>query len=261
VRVAPGTGQALVGLVTTGGVETRLRALAERCLDAGDGLKTATGLRVRVRSVVRSLQDADTNVLLGRRVVPLLGSDRIEDLYMGLRLKLSLTSFFQPNGAAARAAFRQVVEYAREHSCRRAVDAYAGIGVAAMVLAPSVERVAAIEEVRSAVRDGRVNCQANGAANVEYLEGSVETKLGEALGGEPLDLVVLDPPRRGLTPEALTAVVERRPARVAYLSCSIASLARDLQGLDAAYALERIIPFDFLPQTEHVEVLAFLRRR
>jgi 23S rRNA (uracil1939-C5)-methyltransferase len=260
VRVAQGSGDVLVGFVTTGGVFPRARELAEAAVEAGRGLETAAGRRARVVSVVRNLNDLETNVVLGRRTFPLLGRDHLVERLGGLRFRVSLGSFFQPNPSAARLAVRELT--ARAGSPRGiVVDAYAGVGVLALTLAREAREVIAIEESPAAARDGAASARDNRLTNVRFVEGRVEDRLPVVAAEQEIDLLVLDPPRGGLSPAALEAVLAARPRRIAYLSCSPTSLARDVASLARGFELKSAVPFDFLPHTEHVEVLAMLDSR
>lgn len=261
VRVALGTGEVLVGIVTTGGVCPWGATFASRIRDVGAGLTSASGQRVRVATVVRNLNDAETNVVLGRRSVPLLGPGWIEERFLGLRLRLSLTSFFQPNAAAARLAFNEIRHWLAPEKADRLVDAYAGIGVLALALSRNARQLTGIEESGEAVRDAAESARRNRISNVRFVQGTVGRALPEIAAAGPVDVLLLDPPRAGLDGEARSAVLAAAPRRIAYLSCSPTTFARDLAVLAPRYSVERVRAHDFLPQTEHVEALALLRRR
>jgi 23S rRNA (uracil-5-)-methyltransferase RumA len=261
VRIAHGTGEAMVGIVTTAGLFPKGGELAEAARAAGEGLESASGRGVRVASVVRNLSEGDGNVVLGRRSVPLLGRDYLEDRFLGLRLRVSLASFFQPNAAAARLAVSALRAFVGKEPVGRLVDAYAGIGILALAAGRSAREVIAIEESESAARDGAANAQRNGFTNFRWARGRAEDELQKIAAEGPIDVVILDPPRAGLAEAVRASVAAAAPARGAYLSCSPATLARDLAALAGTFTIERITPYDFLPQTEHIEALALLRRR
>ena len=174
------------------------------------------------------------------------------------RFIVSSPSFFQVNvEQAARAA-----EVVREGLALKAddllVDAYTGVGTFAVLLAPHVGKVVAIEESSAAVADAREN--AGSIPNLEFVLGRTESVLGEL--PERPDAVILDPPRAGCQPQALASLVKLATPRVAYVSCDAETLARDLKVLCAGgYHLERIAPIDMFPQTHHVECVALLRWR
>ena len=129
------------------------------------------------------------------------------------------------------------------------------MGAFAVLLAPYVKKVLAVEESTAAVADAREN--AAGLDNVEFLLGKTEDVLSRLT--ESPDAVVLDPPRAGCQPVALQSLVRLAPKRVAYVSCDAETLARDLKFLcQEAYVLEKVVPLDMFPQTHHVECIAFL---
>lgn len=135
------------------------------------------------------------------------------------------------------------------------VDAYCGVGVFALLLAPYCAGVVGIEESASSLRDARANL--GDALNVTFLQAKVEEALPKLDG--PLDAVVIDPPRAGCKPEVLHALLERRPQRIFYVSCEPSTLARDLRVLvDGGYRLEEVQPVDLFPQTYHIETCTTL---
>ena len=139
------------------------------------------------------------------------------------------------------------------------MDAYAGVGVFAILLAPYVARAIAIEESSAAVSDAREN--AKGLENIVFIEARTEDALGmleeEANLQSTPDAVILDPPRVGCHPGTLDALLELGPRRVAYVSCDPPSLARDLDILsEGGYKVDSVEPVDMFPQTYHVECVA-----
>ena len=174
------------------------------------------------------------------------------------RFRVASPSFFQVNVEQT----AQLVEVVRNSLDLRGdevlVDAYAGVGTLAILLAPYVANVIAIEESSAAVADAQEN--AGGLTNVEFWTGKTEEMLSR-LAARP-DAVVLDPPRAGCQPQALRSLLEIAPEKVAYVSCDPESLARDLKILvDGGYHLDQVQPLDMFPQTHHVECVASLTLR
>jgi 23S rRNA (uracil1939-C5)-methyltransferase len=122
--------------------------------------------------------------------------------------------------------------------------------------------VIAIEESPIAVRDAQANCRINGYHNVRFLAARADAGLAEvAAAGLPIEIIALNPPRKGADLDARRAIAGAAPRRIVYLSCGPASLARDLGWLvDAGYRVAAVQPYDLLPQTEHVETLVLLVR-
>jgi 23S rRNA (uracil1939-C5)-methyltransferase len=258
VRVGQATGEVLVGIVTTGGLFERGRRLADAATRIPGGIATHTGRRAKVVGVVRNMNDRETNVVLGPRSTPLSGRDYFVERVGSYQFKISLNAFFQPNARFARRAVQAILRFAGRGG--RAVDLYAGVGFISIPLAAGMDRVDAIEESAAAVRDARDNARLNGCDRVEFHEGDASEAMGR-LAQRATDLLVVDPPRGGLDPAALRAVLSLGPEKIAYLSCAPASLRRDLDTICKEYEVVEIRPYDFLPHTEHVEILALARRR
>src|SRR5579883_831866 len=184
--------------------------------------------------------------------------ESIEEELAGARFLIRPSSFFQTNTAQAEqmsALVRRGLEVGPEMTV---ADAYCGVGTFALLLARQARRVIGIEESASAVRDARWNLR--DVPNVEIFQGKTESILPTL--AEPIDGLVLDPPRQGCQRPVLDALVARRIPRVVYVSCDPATLARDLRCLcqtTGAYRLLEAQPLDMFPQTAHIECVAVLR--
>jgi 23S rRNA (uracil1939-C5)-methyltransferase len=190
--------------------------------------------------------------------VNLIGNNYLAEVVAGRRFRISATSFFQVNTAAAEELIRVVSEYLAPKGDEALLDAYCGVGTFALSLADKVGHVIGIEEDAGAVADARLNVAE--LANVEFIEGSVEGLLPQL--DRRIDLALLDPPRQGCKPEALTALIELAPRRIVYVSCDPATLARDAGRLaDGGYQLLEVQPVDMFPQTYHIESVALFEKR
>lgn len=187
----------------------------------------------------------------------------------GLKFRLSSQSFFQVNSEQAVRILDVVLAsvQARADQLGRApvvIDAYAGVGTIAQWLSASCRQVVAIEEVEPAVEDGRRNAVLNGLTNIDFRLGRVEDVLPALAADDTFaaDIIVLDPPRKGVAPEVLNTVLNLQSKKIIYVSCNPATLARDLRILvDGGYDVESVQPVDMFPQTFHVESVTQLQKR
>lgn len=205
--------------------------------------------------LVENINPIKGNIIYGEESRALWGRPYYHEKILDKTFRISATSFFQTNTAAA----EKIVEDVLRHwpGQRLAVDAFCGTGVFTLFLADRAEKVIGIEEVSSSLQDAGINQSLNHAKNIEWRQGRVEEML-PALEEQP-GLILVDPPREGLKPEALSALLKIRPPHLIYLSCDPATLARDLAGLVAGgYRITRIQPFDLFPHTYHLETLVYL---
>jgi 23S rRNA (uracil1939-C5)-methyltransferase len=208
-------------------------------------------------AVVQQLADLDID----------LRSETMEEVLAGETFRIRPSSFFQTNTAQAEKMVQMVRDGLLAHrampgeSAKRLtiVDAYCGVGTFALLLAPYVGKVIAIEESASAIKDAQWNLRH--VSNVEILKGKVEDML-PALASQ-LDGLVIDPPRAGCQQVVLHALVQHPVARIVYVSCEPSTLARDLHilcSLHPIYRLRSVRPLDMFPQTAHIECIAVLER-
>ncbi len=185
--------------------------------------------------------------------VNLIGRNHLTETVAGRSYRISAPSFFQANTAQAEQLVRLVLEYLDLQGGETVLDGYCGVGLFTLPLAERAGLVMAVERDPPAVEDLLENTA--GVENVEIVEGPVGAVLADLDG--PLDAVVVDPPRTGLEREALEGLVAARPARIVYVSCDPATLARDGRQLaQAGYRLVEVQPVDMFPQTYHVETVS-----
>jgi 23S rRNA (uracil1939-C5)-methyltransferase len=207
------------------------------------------GVRTEQALIHPSLKEIDDSIPSGQT--------SYEEELLGKRFRISGASFFQVNSRQAEVLIEIVREKLALGQDQLLLDAYAGVGTFAVLLAPYVKRVIAIEESPAAVADAVIN-QA-GIKNIVFYQGKVEQILPE-LRQRP-QAAILDPPRVGCHPDTIAAVLKRPPARLVYVSCDPATLARDLRALcQGGYRLQEVQPVDMFPQTFHIECVATLVR-
>jgi len=188
--------------------------------------------------------------------VPLIGQTYITERVAGYTYRVSAPSFFQANTLQAERLVGLVLDYMAPEGGEVVLDGYCGVGLFTLPLAERAGLVVAVEIDPAAVDDLLENVA--GRENVEVVEGPLEAVLADRAGA--LDAAVVDPPRTGLSPEALEGLIAARPARLVYVSCDPATLARDARRLTAAgYRLEAVQPVDMFPQTYHIETVSLWR--
>ena len=213
-----------------------------------------------VAGVALNLNDDPGNAILGPRFAADSGARTLAERMFGLEVESRAGSFLQANPRAARAAYARVIGLADVSPGTRALDLFCGVGAVALALAREGADVHGIDASERAIGDARANAARNRVHGVRFSVGNARPMLRELAGaGARVDLVTLNPPRRGAGPEVCETLAALAPRRVVYMSCDPGTLARDLDDLAAcSYRTLRIEPFDFLPHTEHVEAVALL---
>lgn len=245
-------GQSLVCVVANGDSLPHAQALADALCRAEPGLA----------GVVLNINTRNTNVILGDRYVSLWGQDWLEETLCGLTFRLSVPSFFQVNRAQTEALYRTAVDFAQLSGTETILDLYCGIGSISLALARRAGRVIGAEIVPQAVADARENARRNGADNAEFFCGDAgSTARRLAAEGVRPQVVVVDPPRKGLAPEVPAILAGMGPERIVYVSCDPATLARDIARLaELGYRAVKAQGVDLFPRTAHVETIVLLSR-
>ncbi|TAL16397.1 23S rRNA (uracil(1939)-C(5))-methyltransferase RlmD [bacterium] len=245
----------LVTLVTaTGEDEGLLRSLAARLQEE---IPNLAGVLVNVNP-------SEGNEIFGSEWKVLRGEGFIRERFGEVILRASGGSFLQANRAQAGAAYRKAVELLNPVAEDIVYDLYCGVGGLALNLGRSVGKVVGIEVNPLAIADATATAEETGVKNVSFVQGAVEEALPELLReGPPPSIVTLNPARKGADEKVLSVIVEAAPRAVLYLSCNPETLSRDVHILKGSghYEIALIKPFDFLPQTAHVETLALLSRK
>ncbi len=190
------------------------------------------------------------------------GTEAIEEELGGLRFRVSADAFFQTNTEMAERLYAIATEYAGLQGWERVYDLFCGIGTIGLSLAPRAGEVWGLELVEEAIADAIANAHRNEIENVRFFAGDVRLALRQLVetAGRP-DVLVVDPPRAGLSAKVVRRVIEASPTRIVYVSCNPTTLAPNAaQLVEAGYALRRVRPVDMFPQTPHIECVALLER-
>ena len=192
----------------------------------------------------------------------LAGSDYLDEELSGLRFRISPHAFFQTNTEMAEKLYALAGEYADLGGFERVYDLYCGIGTIGLTLAPRAAELWGLELIEPAIADAISNARINEIDNARFFVGDVRVALRElvAEAGSP-DVVVVDPPRAGLSTKVVRRVIDAAPKRIVYVSCNPTTLAPNAaQLVEAGYVLRRVTPVDMFPQTPHIECVALLER-
>ncbi|RXT58167.1 23S rRNA (uracil(1939)-C(5))-methyltransferase RlmD [Lacticaseibacillus chiayiensis] len=208
-----------------------------------------------VTSVVVNLNDKRTNVILGRKSKTIYGQDYLLDKLLGSEFQISPVSFYQVNPVQTEVLYTQTIEAAGLTGKETVIDAYSGIGTISLTMARHAKHVYGVEVVESAVRDAQANAARNHIKNVTFEVGKAEDVIQKWKDADlPVDVLMVDPPRKGLDKSFIDAVGYMKPPKIVYVSCNPATLARDLQLLTGfGYTPKQTQPVDMFPQTQHIE--------
>ena len=247
VREGRRTGQLQARLVTSPGSTFRVHELAA-------ATPADSFLWTRAAGVAETTREGETEVVKG--------AAHLEEELSGLRFRISPDAFFQTNTEMAERLYGTAVELAGLSGRERVLDLFCGIGTIALVLALDAGEVWGVEIVEEAVADAIENARLNGVDNTNFFAGDVRLAMRPLLerSGRP-DVVVVDPPRAGLSQKVVRRVLEAEADRIVYVSCNPTTLAPNArQMVDAGYELRTVRPVDMFPQTPHIESVALLER-
>ena len=256
VRRAFRTGEILVILVTSSQVE---RETEEKLLQTlTDDLK-ALDLEGEIVGFGHTVNDRLSDVIDGENTKMIFGRDHYYEELMGLRFLITPFSFFQNNTPGAEVLYETAREYAGVEKEKEIYDLYSGTGTIAQMMSPAAEHVTGIELVEEAVEAARENAKMNGIENCTFIAGDVLKEL-ENVSEKP-SMIILDPPREGIHPKALTHIIDYGVEKIVYISCKPTSLARDLESfLAGGYKVTRSCCVDMFCGTDHVETVALLQK-
>lgn len=195
-----------------------------------------------------------------------IGKDYITLEYEGLRYTVTPWGFFQGHWALNKRVVNLIIEKLSPLEDKKVIDLYSGAGNFSLPIAKWASEVISIEENHYAIEDGKRNAMINGIKNCLFIKAPVEyvfknRKKWKVIEGRRYDIVILDPPRPGLSSELCKGLLDLNSERIVYVSCNPSTLARDIKRLKEKYEIESVIMVDFFPNTYHIEAIAFLRIR
>ena len=216
-----------------------------------------------IKAIVKNINMKNTNVILGQENINLYGNGYIEDILGEYKFKISPLSFYQVNPVQAEKLYNLGVSMAEITKNDVVFDLYCGIGTISLFMSKFAKKVYGIEIVEEAVKMAKENAQNNNVSNTEFFAGDVEIVLDDLINNKGLkaDVVMFDPPRKGLDKKSIDNILNIRPKKIVYISCNPATLIRDLADFENEYDIKTIIPVDMFPFTSHVECVALMGRK
>ncbi len=250
VKCGETTGQVLVVIVTS----------QEMFPGRNNFVKDLRAAHPEISTIVQNVNKRKTSIILGDFERVIYGKGFIQDVILGKKFQISAKTFFQVNAKQMEILYRKAIEFAKPQPTDLVVDAYSGVGTIAIILADLVKQVLAVEISPAAVKNANQNAWLNNIRNIRFHQSDAVAFMKDLRdAGEKPDLVIVDPPRQGLDPEFVSALIDARPPKIIYISCDPLTMARDLQFFTSAdYLLRRVQPVDMFCQTAHVETVSLL---
>ena len=213
-----------------------------------------------IKTIVKNINTKNTNVILGNENINLFGDGYITDILGEYKFKISPMSFYQVNPIQAEKLYNLGVEFANITKDDIVFDLYCGIGTISLFMSKFAKKVYGVEIVEEAIIAAKENAKINNVDNTEFIAGDVEKVLDELVNVKQImpDIIMVDPPRRGLDNTSIENIKKVRPKKVVYISCNPATLVRDLAKLEENYEVKKVKPVDMFPYTSSVECVAVL---
>lgn len=213
-----------------------------------------------ISSIIVNINKKNTNVILGNKNITIYGKDYITDKLGDYYFKISPLSFYQVNPYQAEAMYNYAIEEAKISKEDTVFDLYCGIGTISLFMAKSAKEVYGVEIVEQAIQMAKENAKLNKIENTHFIAGDTEIVLTDLIKNKNIkpDIIIVDPPRKGLDNTTISNIIDIKPRKVIYISCNPASLARDLAKMEDTYDIRSIQPFDMFPFSHHVECVSVL---
>lgn len=250
VRRGHYSGEIMVILVTTRPKIFRVEQLMECLTEAFPAIK----------SIMQNINDQPGNAIFGKDWRTLYGQDYITDRMLGNDFQIAAPAFYQVNTEMAEKLYQTAIDFSELTADDLVLDAYSGIGTIGLSVAKQVKQVYGVEVIPEAVENSRKNAAINGITNASYVCAPAEEAIQNWLKeGIQADVILVDPPRKGLTESFIKASVSMEPKKITYISCNVATMARDIKLYqELGYELKKVQPVDLFPQTHHVECVGLL---
>ena len=214
----------------------------------------------RIKTIVINVNPKNTNVVLSRKNIILLGNGTITDKLGEYEFKISPNSFYQVNPVQTEKLYNLAINGARLNKDDILCDLYCGIGTIGIFASKYVKKVYGVEIVEEAIKDAKQNAKINKINNIEFILGDVEVAFEKMLdNGVRPSVVIVDPPRKGLDSKTVQCLCDLKLERLVYVSCNPATLMRDLQVLEKIYNISSITPVDNFCYSSHIECVAVLK--
>lgn len=213
-----------------------------------------------IKTIVKNINNKNTNVILGKENINLYGNGYIEDKLGEYTFKISPMSFYQVNPVQAEILYTTAINQANLDKNDILFDLYCGIGTIGIFASKYVNKVYGIEIVPQAIEDAKENAKINDVKNIEFICGDVEVAFDELINKEKIvpSAIIVDPPRKGLDNKTVENIAKIQPAKLVYISCNPATMVRDLAKLEEIYNIKTIQPVDMFPWTNGVESITIL---
>jgi 23S rRNA (uracil-5-)-methyltransferase RumA len=222
--------------------------------------QTVTQAVPEVTSFYSAINNGQTDVVRYEKTFHVAGKYFIEEKLGPFTFHIYPQSFFQPNTKAAEKLYEKIPDLVALDKNQTMLGLYCGAGPIEISLSPYLREVNGVDSLPENITNAIENCQANAVTNCSFHTMAVESILKNSSTQKP-DILIIDPPRGGITREALTIILELSPPKIAYISCNPSTLARDLKLFrENRYMIKKIAPFDFFPHTSHLETVVCLHR-
>ena len=252
IRIGKYTGEIMVVLVTVSPVFP----------SKNNFVKALRKEHPEITTIVLNVNDKQTSMVLGDKEKPMYGPGFIYDICCGMKFKISPKSFYQVNPVQTEVLYKTAIDMADLKGDEVALDCYCGVGTIGIIASPHVKEVISVELNKDAVKDAILNAKINEIKNITFYENDATRFMQQmAESGDKADLVFMDPPRSGSTPEFISSMIALSPKKVVYISCSPDSLARDLGIITkGGYKVEKAVPVDMFPFTRSIETVVLLTK-